>query len=197
MKKSILLTVLLSLTSPAYSGTSAENRVDKQGYVAGSVGALGIGVAAGLYLDSDTRIDAQLARHDYSFLGRRTESSEMKLEVQKFLSTTFYLSGGLTYQDIESSDRDYFFDLDATYDYDGTANLLGLHVSIGNEWQWESFSLGAEWFGLLQPLVTESSIKFAKEDPDSTYQPAREAEFENDVKEISPFGLNLFIGVSF
>ena len=81
--------------------------------------------------------------------------------IKSFWANSFYTNMGL-------SKRDYKYKWDA-WNYDASGSIststqtkadrtsLGFEFHIGNQWQWDSFTLGTDWIGMFIPTTTSGS----------------------------------------
>lgn len=89
----------------------------------------------------------------------KTKSQSFGIHYKQFVSNTFYFRTGMdirslsysyTYSSIlfsETSNNRYSFDSEST----------SLNFAIGNQWQFETFTLGCDWFGVVVPIGAKFS----------------------------------------
>jgi hypothetical protein len=78
--------------------------------------------------------------------GSRYEKSQTTFAVQykNFVGNTFYMAPEIFYLNYADT---------AGYSYDERLTGLGAHFRIGNQWQWEHFTLGCDWVGVGRVFV--------------------------------------------
>ena len=79
------------------------------------------------------------------------------LHFKHFVGSSFYFTTGLDFMKYQyQRDRSYF--LGSCYDCSGinknafSGESIMANFTIGNQWQWENFTLGCDWFGLVRPV---------------------------------------------
>lgn len=140
--------------------TSAQNRAGKTlvgvlqpaGFAVAPVPSVGLGL--GYYIDSNSVVQLE------GSLGRLRPENRFDVTVgtvavnlKHFVSETFYLKGGAAYRQTTLSNltcRDC--GPGVTRDW-GAARTIDGEFAIGNQWQWENLTLGADWLGLMVPTV--------------------------------------------
>lgn len=168
--------------SSGLSGGSAENRVGKSmmltaqlaGASATDASALPAtltqGLNLGFYLTSDAILSIGVesghgAVGDWLFgSGNQVaDTRALSASLKKFVGNSFYLRGGAEYRQVKyrQHDEDWLI-LSSTstrnksdLSFDG--NMTSVTFSIGNQWQFSGFTIGADWAGVTMPLA--SSLK--------------------------------------
>ena len=83
---------------------------------------------------------------------------------KRFFGNSFYAGAGLDFSKVEGT---YYISRDVLGTDDNLETDLGhyaktsLDLRIGNQWQWNNFTLGTDWVGLLLPLNVEKEFKNA------------------------------------
>jgi hypothetical protein len=142
-----------------FSDDSANNRVNKQFELMLSLGInfsdAGAGVTAGYYLNPNSIIEAELFTSEddskdevnnsykYSNVNFRQTTDSFSANLKYFTANSFYIRPGLFYVDYQYKSEGYLFG-----DADITRKDLGVSFAIGNQWQWENFTIGCEWIGI-------------------------------------------------
>jgi hypothetical protein len=132
----------------------------------------GSGLTGGKYLDSDTLVELNIAAasasktdsssfspspDDFITDDTRTEGTSRLISVRykQFVNNSFYWYAGgadrmthATLYDDSDLSGDNLTPI-ATYD----THDIGVTGAIGNQWQWENFTLGCDWIGFYAPLV--------------------------------------------
>lgn len=177
MRATLIVLALASFVSaPAFAKAPKKPRVpsavERQGKAytvdaqpltlsVGAVGAATVtGGSVGAYLGPHL-IARATYRAGESCLEERCAYVERAASVtlQQFVSNSFFVEVGLmTQRNTYHPVYDYYSstsERDATFTYD--AETRGATVSIGNQWQWKSFTLGARWGQYYRPLQSVSS----------------------------------------
>ncbi|WP_218110048.1 hypothetical protein [Oligoflexus tunisiensis] len=145
------------------------------------------------------KADRDVDGHDLYFVGVTTElkGSAIAASYKEFFTDSFYVEGGLDLakvngefrisKDILSSAENLTSDL-------GHYTKLSMMVQIGNQWQWENFTLGTSWLGYLQPISTSESYT----DPTSFSETSNSARtFRDEAKQPQTTLLRFYLGWSF
>ncbi|RYZ87641.1 MAG: hypothetical protein EOP04_11245, partial [Proteobacteria bacterium] len=104
-------------------------------------------------------------------------TSSTSLGVKHFVGNSFYVRGGVDYRHVNYYSRNVysstFFGTTTTSEsvVEMNANSFSGSVVIGNQWQWENFTLGCDWFGVTAPFAsTVNSERFASDSSDTSYE---------------------------
>ena len=96
------------------------------------------------------------------------KGSAVKLNFKKFLSNSFYINPGLYYRSQEfitlksmNSNGDYNYAKEEHND-------VGFDFRIGNQWQWDNFTMGCDWVGINSPIYTLNDVKRFRNDRNSS-----------------------------
>lgn len=133
-----------------------------------SFGAASAGIEFGYFFDENTVLNVQALTLESMF----TEESEsfyqdgkgsaLNVSLKKFTGNSFYIKPGIYRRSQRVVDS-------ATWRFSGgESNVIsrdasdfvdvGISFAIGNQWQWENFTLGCDWIGLSRSLsILESS----------------------------------------
>lgn len=177
MKNLVLALTITLLASTAFAKNSEEEREDKKYFV--TLAPLGLefetrsaSIDAGIYLDSNSTLSLQytqlLVASSTTLIGdsddRSDESQELwddagkgfalSINYKKFVTRTFYLRPSIYYrsQKIVISTSESFGSL--VDSEAGSIHDSGLSFRIGNQWQWSKLTIGCDWVGVSQLLVT-------------------------------------------
>jgi hypothetical protein len=160
------------------------------------------GLALGYYLTPSNLLELSYAQGETDFLLARIENSMASLRLKTFWGNSFYTNIGLGSRMIGYSFR--FSEIDSEGNYTGRTdetnmqnNVLGSDFAIGNRWQWESFTIGCDWFGLFTPISTtgETSVSSTNISP-SDLRDVNET-MDRFSKQGSVQFLRFYLGVSF
>ena len=135
------------------------------------------GIEGSYFLDSDTVISVEaILLSNYGITPKNTEGQDLNNSIsdetdnlwqengegyaigvnfKRFLTNTLYLKGGGYYrnQKIVSSTASIGGVLIESESDFGEVNDLGASLSVGNQWQWKNFTIGADWIGFNQSLL--------------------------------------------
>jgi len=136
-----------------------------------SFGSPETAIEAGIHTKPDTVIS--LAFHDLKGITLSDQDSKdeyvfdgdgrgkaITLSLKKFTSNSFYIKPALyhrTQTTIKSGIKAYNSSTDSwVVESRNTADYtdVGLSFAIGNQWQWENFTLGCNWVGISKSLTT-------------------------------------------
>ncbi|MBC7370100.1 MAG: hypothetical protein H7326_00955 [Bdellovibrionaceae bacterium] len=144
-------------------GDSEANRHDKQFTVLGqltglSTAAIGAQqVHLGYFLSPTSLVQLEIGqgRNEGLFFFssyRVLRVDSLGIQFKKFVANSFYFKTGLDYQAI-----DYSYNLYSNDYYGFKGNTLGATFSIGNQWQFENFTLGCDWVGIFLPIASNTT----------------------------------------
>ena len=158
----------------------------------------GTSVEFGKHLDLNTVVSLQYTRFspyqveeedEYDeYMNKDGEGEAINLNLKKFNGNSFYIKPGVYYRTqkkINVTDESYSSALDKwiVTDYEATEfRDIGVEFSIGNQWQWENFTLGTDWVGITK------SVNILEQDGNKKLNP-------NDISEFNI--LNFYLGYTF
>lgn len=202
--------------SEIYEDSSEANRLNKKGIF--SLGITGAGpnlapgqnLTAGMYIDRNKMLLLEL-KNGVQSLSRYSEytngvyqdyKSEAKIKqlgvhYKQFTGNSFYFRTGLDYNQV-----DFTFDYSQSKYYKNekpefSGESLIANFTIGNQWQWETFTLGCDWIGIASPIYYKLKSQNSPSDA-SIYD---SSDFETDkkllLKETSGIALRFYMGASF
>lgn len=154
------------------------------------------GFMAGMYLSPDSIVDLSWTNGKFEWLGFEMKSTAIAVRYKSFNGNSFYWRAGGMFRTYEY-DASYY-DLSSAQTSNGTVKIsaTGLDLGIGNQWQWDTFSLGCDWIGAFIAVTGSSSVSRAAGATDAWYD--KEV---SDAKSISKKGnlqlLRFYLGVSF
>lgn len=179
---------------------SVDHRVGKTVFVGieplGRLPSTGYGLRAGYYISPDSLVGLS-----YSFAKLETnnavsESLLFEVTYKRFFTNSFYMDAGfasdaigVTYQ-VRSSANAY-----EKVESSGELKRLGLVLHMGNQWQWNHFTLGCDWVGHHLPLQRSESFK-----PSAGGNPEDEDRQKDEVRKKVRSTLQLarfYVGISF
>lgn len=198
--------------------SSEANRIGKKIDVHADLASMGTshlfvsGIGIGLFLDRSKQVLVDFRQGRDSFPRSHSEpingqwqifepvthKRQASVHFKHFLGNSFYYRAGIDYNQV-------------TYDYDYSritygsghsssfaGESLAADVTIGNQWQWQNFNLGCDWFGYAVPFYSRFYNERAPRNSDASYETRA---FEEDkryyVSGSSLFLLRLYMGASF
>lgn len=188
-----------------FEGTSEYHRMNKQFEALGLLYGLGplwgrnTGVTLGYYFDRNSVLELRYAKLDgsVSCSGDWECSGKGKsigVGYKKYLGNSFYLLGSVDQREASYSEVDNSPYNPYTINFDSSSTLIGL--AIGNQWQWENFTIGVDWIGIGYPVLT--SISNEKITGNSGYARSYlDTKKKNFATDSVPLALRLNLGVSF
>ncbi len=114
------------------------------------------GVHLGYFVDPNTQLQLEITGGTNPLIwgssGHSITSYVVGTHVKLFTGNSFYLKLGIDYRRIDYRYEDPV--LGSNYEKTSfLGNTLGAAFLIGNQWQWQNFTFGADWIGLSGPLV--------------------------------------------
>lgn len=148
-----------------YEDSSEHNRINKKFTVQAEIGfsvspAPSAGFGAGVFLNRNNVVQIDATEGSFPLLWfSAMKTKTISASWKHFSGNSFYTKAGMAYRKIALHDR-----LDSTTSNSvvfgreyGVSEVLAADLAIGNQWQWENFTLGCDWFGLMLPLTTMRS----------------------------------------
>jgi hypothetical protein len=149
------------------SSSSADNRKNKSHLLTAQPVGFGpsrgydtFAATYGQYIDSDSLItfDFTKGRANITwFSDENITTSSIGISYKHFTSNSFYFKAGADYRTVDYLVRDYFTVFSSTTNTEQKfkGESLVASLSIGNQWQFESFTLGCDWVGYSVPLYSK------------------------------------------
>jgi hypothetical protein len=207
--KSITLLLLGFLGSPLLGQTakspvvmdSAQHRANKRWQATFGPGHahpfFGVRARFSLFLDRDSMMFLDLSGGTtwnglsplYSYSKTQSEGRKLSLGSKLFLSNSFYVEGTGFYR-IVARKADQFAN-----DIEFSSQAVGMEFLIGNQWQWNRFTLGCDWIGVHVPLSVFGEKSRGTDS--SEYFQRKSTEFESFSKRVSLILAGFYIGFSF
>lgn len=192
-----------------YRDSSAFHRIDKSftlNYIAFGIGPSrsgSIGGTFGFFLDRNSEIDIEVINgrpytYDFSFASNYDiKTNSFGVHYKRFVGNSFYYRGGIDYRNVDYSH--------ISYDIFTPSTILSREIFkgssitatflIGNQWQWENFTLGCDWFGIALPVT--SQVDSESVSGTSPSQKNLKDEEENFLKKETSTSLRFYLGASF
>ncbi len=145
------------------SDTSDANRVGKRFYL--SAQPIGfavapvpaIGLNAGYYLNPDLILQVEYSSGKLPRLFYDLEARTLAFNAKYFFGGSFYMKGGAAYRQLAIKNVTCLFCSQPNrvlLEDAGAADSIAAELAIGNQWQWDNFTLGCDWIGLMVPVAT-------------------------------------------
>lgn len=194
--------VILSTHTTIVASDSQSNRKNKTlaitGQLLGHAGGTSSssGATVGLHLTQDTILYADYTHGLERLLWFELESTSASIGVKNFVSNSFYYRLGLGARKFEMRTLDFdFADLFTVEEQElGYATSAFADFVIGNQWQWDYFTLGCDWIGTSQVIKAIDSKTYTNTE-DASYE-----ERKNSWEEIANMNtghlLRLYLGFS-
>lgn len=195
-----------------YEDTSEFHRLNKSANI--NVQLLGIGpgftsatmVSGGLFINPKSLILLEAGTGKNSF-GSGSLNSKYELKTvnfgahyKRFVGNTFYIKGGAEYTNVKAdySYESKFLTSTSKVRRELEGNLTTASFAIGNQWQWENFTLGCDWFGISAPIASSTTKKNVETTFSDNYDnEAIDADEKTLFKDVSFQAVKFYIGASF
>ena len=209
---SIFTLTLVLLSSPAGAddrdGRSEDNRVDKKFTAHAILVAVGPslgfsnGASVGMFIDHNSLVDLEYVSgrpenwYGSFFTDYEIETKSFGVHYKKFVSNTFYFRIGADYRQIDYRHTYRNFLTSATYSENKfSGDSIAGTIVIGNQWQFENFTLGCDWFGVAVPIssnIKSESSTGTKPDPNGLKD-----DEDRYVKDTMVMAVRFYLGASF
>jgi hypothetical protein len=195
-------------TEQIYRNSSEFYRLDKKmlftAQLAGfgpSPGNSSLGLTAGYYLDHNSLVTLDATKSNNpnaSFYSQyRISHFSTGLSYKKFVANSFYYKAGFDYRTVEYNYKnfDLFTGLSNREDSFNAESVVA-SLSIGNQWQWENFTLGCDWIGYSKTIYYD--IKNEKSIGGTTTLHPELIDSENELVKMGMHTiLRFYLGASF
>ncbi len=191
-----------------FRDSSEHNRMNKKfslTYMAFGVGpnrSGSIGGTASLLLNRNASVDFEyvsgrpLYTNWFSWSDYDVRTSSYGIHYKQFTGNSFYFRVGADYRTVKYryTSRDIFTgEVNSTNRFE--ADSVTATILIGNQWQWENFTLGCDWIGVALPVTTH----ITSESVSGPYPNPQYMKEDQDwlVKNSASIGLRFYLGASF
>lgn len=213
IKKSIYLCLTFCfLLAPAYGadfssgsrGISEANRADKNYSLTymvlgfGPSRSVGAGGTFGIHLTPNTKIDFEFTAGRavvLSLFGSNYDISTTSkgVHLKTFMGNSFYVRIGADYRDVKYKYTSPSWSSNTTEKFEGDSiTVTGL---IGNQWQWDNFTLGCDWIGYALPVT--SKVKSESVEGATSYRDVFKDDQDFFLKQPAAIALRFYLGASF
>lgn len=192
-------------------GSSEHNRLNIKNSVlvqlvgAGPSPGSATGMILAHYLDSDRIIQLEVLNTKsnwqyYGTWGSRTDISGLNLGIhfKQHTGNSFYFKGGADYSAFDYNYK-YVSYSGTAYDegYSFKGRKVSASVAIGNQWQWENFTLGCDWIGWSVPITYSTSDEKSYGNNTSNTATDLRSTKEIYLQNGYPLALHFYLGASF
>lgn len=145
-----IILLLLALTTQAFAGNSQENRKSLDYQATMGLGNLelasGYGLSLSKFLDENSLLGVTAKVGIQSDVDDDRDQRETNFDVhfKRFLGNSFYLNPKLYYLNWNDPRENL---------PERSLTSIGAGVSLGNQWQWERFTVGADWLSISKNLI--------------------------------------------
>jgi hypothetical protein len=156
------------------------------------------GANIGLYLSSNAILQVEYASGSIGLGFYDLGAKSLGINVKFFTGNSFYLKTGFDYRRISISGVKCLFCSDPYFKLDGgSADSIALAVGLGNQWQWNTFTMGCDWLGVTAPVITQYSNDFHQSRISAQDQARIDGAFDRVAKAVSLQLLRIYLGASF
>ncbi|MNL13349.1 hypothetical protein D3C87_1342530 [compost metagenome] len=153
------------------------------------------GVTAGAFINRNSQVLANYSWNasDRTCIGAINCDLEDKfasVAFKRFVSNTFYMQGGASHHTISYTESNSNGDIEFGYD----ATITTADFAIGNQWNFNGFTLGCDWVSFGLPVATTYKNSFYTEDGTLSELNDRQDEWKKNGK---IFFTKLYLGATF
>jgi hypothetical protein len=113
-----------------------------------------MGINGGYFIDADKLVQIEVNRGKLGLSSFDIATESLGVNLKYFTGNSFYVKAGAAYRSVSMKNA-ICFNCAANNRVDlGAANAIAAELAVGNQWQWENFTFGCDWIGLMVPLVT-------------------------------------------
>lgn len=196
-------------------GSSSFHRADKSFqalatlFGSGPTAVGSSGLSLGFHLDPDSIVLVEMTSGrstlssnvwglDFSDAVTTVSGQSLGVHFKKFAGNSFYVRTGLDYRKIDYNYKNSPFSATEEMSFDG--HSIAANFQIGNQWQWENFTLGCDWVGVTVPITSEVSeprLNASAQSNASYYYSEYKRESDYYLKSMNINLLRFYLGASF
>ncbi|MEI6397235.1 MAG: hypothetical protein WCO71_00565 [Pseudomonadota bacterium] len=197
----ICAALIMSHASVVLAEGDQKNREGKHAYAAYEVIGLTMmpvsGLRLGYFINPNLVAEVSYLTGSAKIGSFESRKSLMEAKAKYFLGETFYVDGGFAHESwgVNYSVLKSGGTLE-TADIRGKVTNTGIDLHIGNQWQWEGFTLGCDWVGYFLNLSTSTSYG-STSGLDTEDQKSEEAKVKKNLGGSSAHVTRFYIGWSF
>lgn len=131
----------------------------------------------------------------YVGVSTKLEGKAIFVGYKHFFSNSFFVRGGLWHEKVKGEftvSKDVLATSEDVTQSIGWYSALNMQLGIGNQWQWESFTLGCEWIGSMTRLGHSHEFELNQASATKSGQEFMELKEKNQATL-----LNVFLGFAF
>lgn len=172
--------VIVKKPTEIIEGTSEFHRMNKNHQVTLQLigvnpnGLPGGGLTYGYFLDRNSMILAEFTasqldtqKDGYYGSGYNTEGSSVGVHFKRIFGNSFYIKAGI---DQRHTDLKYNYNSSVSSNFNTSygfkSDSTAASFVIGNQWQWNNFTLGCDWIGMSVPFIESTSGEFLSANAD-------------------------------
>lgn len=200
--------IVIERPKAVYQDSSEYNRMNKQyllslqAFGINPTGMAGGGLTAGMYLDRNSILFAEVTNNanQSTFFGSdyNIKGTSVGVHYKRFVGNSFYVRAGADYRTV---DYKYKYSSFVSSNFDSESSFIGESLAaslvIGNQWQWENFTLGCDWIGVTAPFSSKIKEDRFGGATDSYDRSRQERDKKHFVTDTIAQGLRLYLGASF
>jgi hypothetical protein len=154
------------------------------------------GVNFGFFLNRNSVLQAEFSKGTLPIYFFNMNATTLGANYKHFFGNSFYGKIGMDYRSISASDINTGYTKKSGTI--GEAESLVANVAIGNQWQWENFTLGCDWIGINPPLaVLNTTYNTDNTDLSDSDRDQLNRSWEGVAKVTSYQFLRFYLGASF
>lgn len=152
------------------------------------------GINLGMYLNRNSIVQLEFSKGTLPYFFFNLNATTIGANYKHFFGNSFYTKLGFDYRSISVSDIDLLYTKQSG-PIGETETIVG-NAAIGNQWQWQNFTMGCDWIGINPPLAVLSTKHetTSLNDPDNDQL---DRSWNNLAKVTSWQFLRFYLGASF
>jgi len=111
---------------------------------------------------------------------------------KQFFGNSFYMLAGVDHHSLQYTKK--YNDYSTSYEVGFDAEMTAANLMVGNQWGWNTFTLGVDWFGLALPLAHSISNGYYSGNDGSTEYEDKVGPYEGKG---GGYALRLYVGATF
>lgn len=152
------------------------------------------GVNLGMYLNRNSIVQLEFSKGTLPYFFFNLNATTIGANYKHFFGNSFYTKLGVDYRSISISDIDLLYTKQSGTI--GEAETIVGNAAIGNQWQWENFTMGCDWIGVNPPL-TVLNTKYDSANLNDSDKNDLDRSWNNVAKVTSWQFLRFYLGASF
>ena len=153
------------------------------------------GVNFGLFLDRNSMLQAEFSKGTLPIYFFNMNATTLGANYKRFFGNSFYGKIGMDYRSISASDIHTGYTTQSGTI--GEAESVVANLAIGNQWQWENFTMVCDWIGVNPPIAVLKTTY----NPGTNLNDSDRADLEkswNNIAKVTRYQfLRFYLGASF